>query len=133
MLQAVRREVLEEVGIEVSEVQIVGTQPWPIGRAGSCELMVGCVAKACNKQIALDVSELEDAKWCSREDVHRAVISYAPVSTAGNGGRTSGVMEQCQTSSLESVEYFIPPPFAIAHHLIKAWTQRDTAWFGSKL
>lgn len=32
--EAVRREVMEEARIAVSEVQILGTQPWPIGRYG---------------------------------------------------------------------------------------------------
>jgi hypothetical protein len=29
-----------------TQVHILGTQPWPIGRAGTCELMLGCIAKA---------------------------------------------------------------------------------------
>ena len=37
---AVRREVMEEAGVEVGEIAIWGTQPWPIGRFGACELMV---------------------------------------------------------------------------------------------
>ena len=35
-----RREVQEEAGMNVAGVNIVGSQPWPIGRAGSNELMV---------------------------------------------------------------------------------------------
>ena len=30
--EAVRREVHEEACIQVDEVEILGTQPWPIGR-----------------------------------------------------------------------------------------------------
>ena len=58
MLQAVRREVFEEVGIRVSDVTIVGSQPWPIGRGGSCELMIGTVAKAQANDIALNTDEV---------------------------------------------------------------------------
>jgi hypothetical protein len=32
LVQAVRREVREEAHVSVAEVQIMGTQPWPIGR-----------------------------------------------------------------------------------------------------
>ena len=39
--EAVRREVLEESGVVIGDVRIVGSQPWPVGRAGSCELMIG--------------------------------------------------------------------------------------------
>lgn len=56
--QAVRREVREEVGIEVGAVSIVGSQPWPIGRGGSCELMIGAVATACSEEIALNTDEV---------------------------------------------------------------------------
>lgn len=30
--QAVRREVFEEARVEVGQVQLLGSQPWPIGR-----------------------------------------------------------------------------------------------------
>lgn len=61
-LQAVRREVQEEVGVRVGEVAIVGSQPWPIGRGGSCELMIGCVATAEDDAIHLNEAEV-GAVW----------------------------------------------------------------------
>lgn len=42
----------------VGEVQIVGSQPWPIGRYGSCELMLGCVAKAASYEIMVNTGEV---------------------------------------------------------------------------
>ena len=36
----------EETGVELAQVQLLRSQPWPIGRAGSCELMLGCIARA---------------------------------------------------------------------------------------
>ena len=53
-----RREVLEEVGLRVGEVSIVATQPWPIGRGGSCELMIGAVAKALHDDYTINESEV---------------------------------------------------------------------------
>ena len=63
--QAVRREVLEESGIEVGEVEYFGSQPWPLPRS----LMVGCLAKATSVDIAVDGEEIEDARWFSRTEM----------------------------------------------------------------
>ncbi len=48
----------EEVGIDVAAVAIVGSQAWPLGRAGSCEIMIGCIAKAVGDEIVLDNDEV---------------------------------------------------------------------------
>ena len=60
-LQAVRREVQEEVGVRCGAVSVVGSQPWPIGRGGSCELMIGCVASALDDTIRLNEAEVRRA------------------------------------------------------------------------
>lgn len=60
--QAVRREVFEESGIAVGEVEYFGSQPWPLPRS----LMIGCVAKATSVDISVDGEEIEDARWFSR-------------------------------------------------------------------
>jgi NAD+ diphosphatase len=56
---AVRREVREEVGVEVSEVRYVGSQNWPF----PSQLMVGFVATYAGGEIAVDPAEIEDARW----------------------------------------------------------------------
>lgn len=48
-----RREVLEEVAIVVGDITLVGSQPWPIGRGGSCELMIGVIASAVDNTITV--------------------------------------------------------------------------------
>jgi NAD+ diphosphatase len=63
--QAVRREVLEESGIEVGEVEYFGSQPWPLPRS----LMIGCLAKATSVDIEVDGEEIEDARWFTREQM----------------------------------------------------------------
>ena len=63
--QAVRREVLEESGIQVGEVSYFGSQPWPLPRS----LMVGCIAQAESTEVSVDGEEIEDARWFSRDDM----------------------------------------------------------------
>ena len=62
---AVRREVMEEVGVEIGEVSYVGNQPWPF----PASLMVGFFAHAETTAIDVDGDEIEDARWFSREEI----------------------------------------------------------------
>ncbi|MBI4637294.1 MAG: NAD(+) diphosphatase [Candidatus Rokubacteria bacterium] len=61
---AVQREVKEEVGVDVKDVQYVGSQNWPF----PSQLMVGFVATYAGGEITIDREELEDARWfaCDR-------------------------------------------------------------------
>lgn len=52
---AVRRETWEESAIRVGEVQLIASQPWPIGAAGGSELMLGCLAQAVRASAVLDM------------------------------------------------------------------------------
>lgn len=63
--QAVRREVLEESGIQVGDVEYFGSQPWPLPRS----LMIGCLAEATSVDISVDGEEIEDARWFTREQM----------------------------------------------------------------
>lgn len=77
---AVRREVFEEAGVVVGDVQLLTSQPWPIGRSGACELMLACVARAETTEIQVDTSEMEDVRWFSRDQVRDAyenAVRYA--------------------------------------------------------
>jgi NAD+ diphosphatase len=62
---AVRREVREEAGVEVGAVRYLASQPWPF----PASLMVGCRGEAVSRQITVDRTELEDARWVSREEM----------------------------------------------------------------
>jgi NAD+ diphosphatase len=57
--QAVAREVMEEVGIEVKNIQYFGSQPWPFPDS----LMIGFTAEYAGGEIAIDGVELDDANW----------------------------------------------------------------------
>ena len=59
---AVRREVAEEVGVEVGEVDYFGNQPWPL----PASLMVGFLARALTHEIHVDGAEIEEARWFTR-------------------------------------------------------------------
>ena len=56
---AVQREVKEEVGVDVKDIQYVGSQNWPF----PSQLMVGFVAEYAGGEITVDPEELEDARW----------------------------------------------------------------------
>jgi len=90
--EAVRREVREEAGIQVGAIRYVTSQPWPF----PASLMIGCEAEAVSRRIQIDPSELESADWFSKDEVRAAL--EAPTQRLG-----------------------VPPPIAIAHHLIRAW------------
>lgn len=68
---AVRREVLEEVGITVGAVEYRGSQPWPF----PASLMLGFVAHAETTDIQVDGVEVTDARWFTREEIAAAVGS----------------------------------------------------------
>jgi NAD+ diphosphatase len=63
--QAVRREVEEEVGVEVDEVTYFGNQPWPF----PASLMVGFIARARTTEISVDGAEISHARWFTRAEV----------------------------------------------------------------
>src|SRR5690625_269712 len=63
--EAVRREVYEEAGVEVGACHYHSSQPWPF----PASLMVGFVAEARSREIALLDGELQDARWFTPEDI----------------------------------------------------------------
>ena len=90
---AARREIMEESGVKLGAVRYQFSQPWPFPSS----LMLGCLAEAETTEISVDDDELEDARWVEREAVARMMA----------GELVDGMR--------------VPPPFTIAHHLIKAW------------
>ncbi len=94
--EAVRREIHEEAGVVCGGVSYVISQPWPFG--GS-QLMIACVTQAQGDAITLDTNELEDAIWVTKDEARDAL------------------------SSAESRRFNAPPPFAIAHSLLKHWAE----------
>ncbi|WPC03294.1 NAD(+) diphosphatase [Pseudomonas benzenivorans] len=73
--QCVVREIREEVGIEVGNLQYLGSQGWPFPHS----LMLGFHAEYAGGEIVMQVDEIEDAQWFS---VHRLPPLPAPRSIA---------------------------------------------------
>ena len=55
----VKREIREEVGIEVKNIKYFGSQPWPFPNS----LMVAFTAEYSKGEICIDQEELLDAGW----------------------------------------------------------------------
>lgn len=96
---AAAREVFEEAGVHtrVESAQYLFAQPWPFPSS----LMIGIIIEAETEEITIDPKELQDARWVTREEC-RAILEG------------------------QHDEIFCPPPFAVAHHIMKAWAF-DTA------
>jgi NAD+ diphosphatase len=92
---AVRRETLEEAGIRLGRVVYHASQPWPFPYS----LMIGCFGEALNEDVRRDEAELEDCRWFGRDEV-------------------LDMLEKRHPDGLG-----VPPPGAIAHHLIRFWAE----------
>ena len=90
---AVARELHEEAGIKVADVIYVASQPWPFPSS----LMIGCHARALGDELTIDRTELDDARWFTREEIAAALKGDPDAA-------------------------FQPPPrFAIARTLLEHW------------
>jgi NAD+ diphosphatase len=74
---AVAREVHEEVGLVVRDVEYLGDQPWPFPNS----LMVGFTARATASDLRLQESEIAEARWFTREE-YRAILAAGQVSAS---------------------------------------------------
>lgn len=72
---AVRREVFEEAGVRVGQVEYLASQPWPYPSS----LMFGCKGEALTRDITIDPIEIEDAVWVSREQMLDVFAGRHPV------------------------------------------------------
>jgi NAD+ diphosphatase len=90
---AVAREIHEEAGINVVDVTYVASQPWPFPSS----LMIGCISRALDDELVIDTTELDDARWFSRDEVASA-MAHEP-----------------------DAAFIAPPRFAIAHTLLLHW------------
>ena len=62
---AVHREVREEVGVELAEVNYIASQPWPFPHS----LMIGFEATWASGDIVIDEKEIVDAQWYRVDDL----------------------------------------------------------------
>jgi len=69
--QAVAREVHEEVGVRVTDVSYVASQPWPFPSS----LMLGFRARATGTEVTVDEKEIAEARWFTRAELRVATDS----------------------------------------------------------
>ncbi len=63
--ECVQREVMEEVGLEVTDIRYFGSQPWPFPNS----LMVAFTAKYAGGDIRIDPSEIVSADWYAADNL----------------------------------------------------------------
>jgi len=71
---AVVREIGEEVGVRVREMEYLGSQPWPFPSS----LMLGYTARTDDTEIRVDGVEIAEARWFTR-DLLRAEVGAGAV------------------------------------------------------
>ncbi|CAB3406201.1 unnamed protein product [Caenorhabditis bovis] len=111
LAECARREIAEEVGIEVESIkQLDMSQPWPMPDSS---LMVAFVAVAkMDQNISVCPDELEAAQWFTKDEVRQAF------------DRTnSDLFLKKLPKSLDERQklHYIPPRGAIAHMMIRDW------------
>ncbi|WP_317551156.1 NAD(+) diphosphatase [Rhodococcus aetherivorans] len=97
----VAREIAEEVGLVVSDVAYVGSQPWPFPRS----LMLGFHAVANPREpLIFSDGEICEAVWCSRAEVKEALAA---------GDWASSV----------DAPVLLPGKVSIARRMLEAWVR----------
>jgi len=95
----VSREILEEVGLHVTDIGYLGSQPWPFPRS----LMVGFAARAePGAPLHPRAGEIESARWVDRATVRRLLAA---------GGTAEGIG--------------LPPSISIARRMVEGWAALD--------
>ena len=62
---AVAREIFEEVGVEIADIEYHSSQPWPFPSS----IMLGFTARATGMDLKVDLDELEGAAWFTRDQL----------------------------------------------------------------
>ena len=81
----VRREVMEETGLNVKNIRYYKSQPWPFTQS----LLMGFYAELDGSpEFTLDTTELRDAKWLTSEELPIVENSVSLTETLIQGFRT---------------------------------------------
>jgi len=100
----VTREVMEEAGVKLREINYLGSQPWPF----PASLMIAFEAITHTPELArADGEEIEEIRWFTREEMKRAIAEKSLI---------------------------LPLEISVARQMIKAWygTGADTDLIGNE-
>ncbi len=104
MEEAVRREVEEESGVKVGPVQYVSCQPWPMPSS----LMIGCLTVAISTDIKVDKTEIDEARWFPRQEVHIRKNSTAAFTIGTTTTNTKYITENSNINTTTSSFISLP-------------------------
>ena len=91
--QAARRELWEESGVKGGAVHFVLNQPWPF----PSNLMIGVHVEAQTTDLTIDLKELQDAMWVSKNEIKAALLGD------------------------QTLPFIVAPKEAIARNLLEYW------------
>uniref|UniRef100_A0AAY5ENT7 NAD(+) diphosphatase n=1 Tax=Electrophorus electricus TaxID=8005 RepID=A0AAY5ENT7_ELEEL len=100
--EALRRELAEEVGLEAEDLRYSASQHWPFPQSS---FMVACHATVSPHKTQVSGAELEDARWCSLEEIQAALTIRKPP----------------HNPEAQPPGFWIPPAYAVANRLIQEW------------
>ncbi len=112
------REVLEEVGLHVTDVGYLGSQPWPFPRS----LMIGFEARAePGAPLLPRDGEIEEAGWYRREEIRAALAAEAADPNSGDRW-----LAAAGSAAPEGEAAFIlPGQVSIARRMVEGWAAQE--------
>lgn len=95
---AVAREVLEESGVQVTDVRLLGDQPWPFPSS----IMVGATARAVTTQLRHDPQEMAEVRWVTRQE-YAALLRAGAIRVPGGISIAKRIIERWLGDTVETV------------------------------